>query len=91
MVIDVYSRLRRLVGDLREFGEMEAQAIADHIGMSPASLSRFMSGDQETVTHAVGAAIESLHETHQEEIKKRKIAKAQQLLVDLGHPPIDFG
>lgn len=91
MVIDVYNRLRRLIGDLREFGDMEAQAIADQVGISPASLSRFMSGDQATVTHAIGAAIESLHETHLEEIKKRKIAKAQQLLVDLGHPPIDLG
>lgn len=83
MADELYENLRRLIDELKEFAGLEQQQIADSIGTSPTTISRFLSGNQETLPFDKGRAIETLHEEHGELIKNKKLEKMRALEASL--------
>lgn len=81
---DVYSKLRRLINELREFGGMEAKEIAAEIGCAASTLSRFASGGQEGMSYEYGTKLEQLHASKAQLIHDKKLEKANRLMAELG-------
>lgn len=79
-IAETYSKLRQMVLDLREFSYCQQDDVAERIGWNPASLSRFVNGQQEFIPYHCGVALTELYKDHDATIRQHKISKANQLL-----------
>ena len=83
MTDDVYAHLRHLLDELKEFGGLEQADIAERTGMNPTTVSRFLTGQQETLPYDKGRAIEALYQANAELIKTKKIDKLRAIEASL--------
>jgi transcriptional regulator with XRE-family HTH domain len=84
---DVYSKLRRLISELREFAGMESREIAAEIGCAASTLSRFAGGSQEGMSYEFGVKLEQLHTSKAQLIHDNKLEKARRLMAELEAKP----
>jgi hypothetical protein len=81
-----YDKLRVMVRELVEFIGLQQTEICHRIDWSPASMSRFLKGEQ-VIYYAQGRELEDLYNEHADVIRQRKIDKGNKLLESAGAQP----